>query len=81
MSPESSEIEPKPLSVEWAKTVPLSLNPLRMWGQLAAYGAGFCQYKVGLSPLPDYLTRGDLIRTAEAREEARRLLDLAEGRS
>jgi hypothetical protein len=58
-----------------ARTVQLSLNPIKRLGQLAKYGAAFNMKKTGMSPLPLYMTRGDLVRTAEARQYAEDLFD------
>lgn len=58
------------LTPEQARTIELSANPLRRLGQLAELGSGFHTKKVGSSPLPQYMTRGDLVRAAEAHEAA-----------
>lgn len=67
---------PRPLTAEEARTVGLSHSPIKRLGQLAEYGAAFCQRKIGWSLLPSYLTRGDLVRTAEAHETARELMSV-----
>lgn len=66
------------ISSEEARTVKLSLNPIKRLGQLAEYGAAFNLKKVGWSPLPLYMTRGDLIRTALARERGEILLEMTD---
>ena len=63
------------LTPEEARTVELSWNPIKRLGQLAEYGAAFHLQKVGSSPLPLYMTRGDLVRTAEAHEHARQMIE------
>lgn len=63
------------LTAEEARNIDLSLNPIKRLGQLAEYGAAFGVKKVGMSPLPMYMTRGDLVRTAEASDQARLLLE------
>jgi hypothetical protein len=62
------------LTPEQARDVELSRNPIMRMGQLAELGAGFNLNKVGWSPLPLYMTRGDLVRAAESRQEAERML-------
>ncbi len=63
-----------PLTVEQARTAPLSRNPITRLRQLKRYGATFNLRVIGFSPLPQYMTRGDLVRTAKAHEEAEQLL-------
>lgn len=64
------------LTSEQAREVELSRNPIKRLGQLAEYGAAFNFKKAGSSPLPLYMTRGDLIRTAEAQEQAAKLFEI-----
>ena len=64
------------LTPEQARTVELSLNPFKRLGQLANYGSAFHLKQVGSSPLPMYMTRGDLIRVADARQRAERTMDI-----
>lgn len=66
------------LSPEEARTVPLSWRPIKRLGQLAQYGSGFHLMKVGWSSLPLYVTRGDLVRTAESYQRAEEMLAVAE---
>ena len=59
------------LTSEQAKTVELSRNPFRR-SQLAEYGSAFNTTipESAFPHLPQYLTRGDLVRAAESREKA-----------
>jgi len=66
------------LTGEGARSIELSLNPIKRLGQLAEYGAGFGLKKTGMSPLPLFLTRGDLVRAADASEQAQATLDTLE---
>lgn len=65
-----NESFPEPLTVEEAKTVKLSLNPIKRLGQLASYGSRYLLMELNPGPLPQYMTRGDLVRTARAHESA-----------
>jgi hypothetical protein len=57
------------LTTEEARTVELSHNPIKRLGQLAEYGSAYGLKKVGLSPMPLFMTRGDLVKAAETREK------------
>lgn len=65
------------LTPEQARTVDLSRNPVKRLGQLAHYGSAFNMRQVGWSPLPMYMTRGDLIRAAESRRHAEQIMGLS----
>lgn len=62
------------LTPEQARTVELSMNPFKRLGQLASYGSAFHLKKSGMSPLPLYMTRRDLVRVARARQSAERTM-------
>lgn len=68
--------EHHPLTPDEAKNVKLSLNPFRRLGQLAQYGAAYGTVQVGMSPLPQYLTRGDLMRSARAHQHAAAMIQM-----
>jgi hypothetical protein len=57
-----------------ARTVPLSRNPLKRLAQLAELGnrVGSGTVRVGLSPLPKFMTRGALVRHIMACEDGDR---------
>ena len=58
-----------------ARTVRLSRNPIRRLGQLAELGSHVSGIRIGLSPLPRFMTRGALVRRLEIREKAYALYD------
>ncbi len=69
-----------PGTVEWAENVelPPRYRPFKRLGALATCGEVFYLKKVGMSPLPQYMTRGDLVRTAVAHEETTRFFSALE---
>ncbi len=63
------------LTAEEARTVLLTWRPIKRLGQLAEYGAAYPSQQVGISPLPPYMTRRALIRTAEAHDRVMAEMD------
>ncbi len=71
---------PLPLTEQEARKVelPSLLHPIARLGELARLGESYGLQQVGQSPLPQYLTRGDLVRTAREFDTAIQTIEMCD---